>query len=278
MSLTNFYPFEETVAALLVSSTFFVLLGSATASFLFCLGNRLLQKSTGQQSTGQKTTYPKRGIFARSQCPKCNIKLPFYTLIPLLSYLFLLGKCHSCKKNISIVYPLSEIIYAALFVLVWQKLGFVWASPLFLFCWSLLFFIAFLDWQVQWFYSSLLLLIFVAQSIYLYFYPEMLLDAFLGMTVGAGFLYFVGFFYQFLFSREGIGSGDISLLGILGYLLGVQSLLPILLYSSLGGLLIGVGFLIKYKKNVPFPFVPALVSGAFLHWYLPSLYAGFVGF
>ena len=70
----------------------------------------------------------------------------------------------------------------------------------------------------------------------------------------------------------------LALLGILGYLLGVQSLLPILLYGSLGGLLIGIRFLIKYKKNVPFPFAPALVLGAFLHWYLPSFYMDFVGF
>ena len=47
---------------------------------------------------------------------------------------------------------------------------------------------------------------------------------------------------------------------------------------ALGGLLIGIRFLIKYKKNVPFPFAPALVLGAFLHWYLPSFYMDFVGF
>ena len=92
------------------------------------------------------------------------------------------------------------------------------------------------------------------------------------LTIGAGFFYFIGFFYQFLFSREGIGNGDISLLGILGYFLGVQSLLPTILYGSLGGLVIGLGFLIKYKKNTPFPFVPTLVLGAFLHWHIPSLY------
>ena len=100
----------------------------------------------------------------------------------------------------------------------------------------------------------------------------MFVNAFLGLTIGAGFFYFIGFFYQFLFSREGIGNGDISLLGILGYFLGVQSLLPTILYGSLGGLVIGLGFLIKYKKNTPFPFVPTLVLGAFLHWHIPSLY------
>ncbi len=232
-------------------------LGSISASFLLCIGDRLLQKQS---------------LFTRSQCSNCKTKLPFYTLIPLLSYLFLLGKCHSCKKNIGLRYPLSEIIYGGLFIFIWQKVGFVWDSPFFLVCWSLLFFIAFLDWQVQWFYSFLLVLVFLVHSLYLFFHPELLFNAFLGLTIGAGFFYFIGFFYQFLFSREGIGGGDISLLGILGYFLGVQSLLPTLLYGSLGGLLVGLGFLIKYKKNTPFPFVPTLVLGAFLHWYMPSLY------
>ena len=127
----------------------FFVLGSISASFLLCVGDRLLQNKT---------------LFSLSQCPKCKTTLPFYTLIPLISYLFLLGKCHSCKKSISIVYPLSEIIYGVLFVLVWQKLGFVWASPLFLFCWSLLFFIAFLDWKLQWFYSFFLVLVFLVHS------------------------------------------------------------------------------------------------------------------
>ena len=199
----------------------FFVLGSISASFLLCVGDRLLQNKT---------------LFSLSQCPKCKTTLPFYTLIPLISYLFLLGKCHSCKKSISIVYPLSEIIYGVLFVLVWQKLGFVWASPLFLFCWSLLFFIAFLDWKLQWFYSFFLVLVFLVHSLYLFFHPAMFFNAFLGLTIGAGFLYFIGFFYQFLFSREGIGNGDISLLGILGYLLGVQSLLPILLYGIRGAI------------------------------------------
>ena len=212
----------------------FFVLGSISASFLLCVGDRLLQNKT---------------LFSLSQCPKCKIRLPFYTLIPLLSYLFLLGKCHSCKKNIELRYPLSEIIYGVLFVLIWQKLGFVWASPFFLFSWSLLFFIAFLDWKQQWFYSFFLVLVFLVHSLYLFFHPAMFVNAFLGLTIGAGFFYFIGFFYQFLFSREGIGNGDISLLGILGYFLGVQSLLPTILYGSLGGLVIGLGFLIKYKKT-----------------------------
>ena len=102
----------------------FFVLGSISASFLLCvIGFCKI-----------KLSFPYLNVLSK-------IRLPFYTLIPLLSYLFLLGKCHSCKKNIELRYPLSEIIYGVLFVLIWQKLGFVWASPFFLFSWSLLFFI-----------------------------------------------------------------------------------------------------------------------------------------
>ena len=91
MSFHNLFFLHNIVFAI---SLFF--LGSITASFLLCMGDRILQS---------------KKFFTRSKCPQCNTKLPFYTLIPLLSYLFLLGKCHSCKKNIGLRYPLSEIIY-----------------------------------------------------------------------------------------------------------------------------------------------------------------------
>ena len=218
-------------------------LGSITASFLLCMGDRILQS---------------KKFFTRSKCPQCNTKLPFYTLIPLLSYLFLLGKCHSCKKNIGLRYPLSEIIYGVFFILVWQKLGFVWASPFFLVCWSLLFFIAFLDWTVQWFYSSFLVLIFLVHSLYLFVYPEMAFYSFLGLTIGAGFLYFISFFYQSLFSRE-IGNGDISLLAKhFGLFFRSTVSTPYTPIWITRRSICSLGFLIKHKKNMPFPFASLL--------------------
>ncbi|MDP3881193.1 MAG: prepilin peptidase, partial [bacterium] len=55
-------------------------------------------------------------VIGRSACPHCKRVLKSYELIPLLSYIFQLGKCRSCKKRLSIQYPLSEIVTAILTV------------------------------------------------------------------------------------------------------------------------------------------------------------------
>ena len=53
-------------------------------------------------------------IKPRSFCPKCNITIPFYKNIPILSFLLQKGKCHNCKKNISVQYPIIEFLIGAL--------------------------------------------------------------------------------------------------------------------------------------------------------------------
>ena len=63
-------------------------------------------------------------VFPASHCPNCNHKLKYYENIPILSYLFLKGKCKNCKSKISILYPLFEIITGISFVLSYLVFGF----------------------------------------------------------------------------------------------------------------------------------------------------------
>src|SRR6185295_2994064 len=62
-------------------------------------------------------------IFPRSQCPKCGALIRWYHNIPILSYIFLLGRCSNCKTRISPVYPFVELVTAILFVVLWRKFG-----------------------------------------------------------------------------------------------------------------------------------------------------------
>src|SRR4051794_22477009 len=59
----------------------------------------------------------------RSECPNCHHKLGFFDLIPVLSWLYLGGKCHYCHKPISAQYPLVELVTAGLFVLSYAQLN-----------------------------------------------------------------------------------------------------------------------------------------------------------
>jgi leader peptidase (prepilin peptidase) / N-methyltransferase len=81
---------------------FIFILGTIIGSFLNVVILRFGKKSVAK---------------GRSFCPKCNKTLEWYELVPILSYIFLLGKCHKCKKKISIQYPLVELSTGILFVL-----------------------------------------------------------------------------------------------------------------------------------------------------------------
>lgn len=62
-------------------------------------------------------------VFARSKCPKCGNKLKWFMNIPVISYIFLRGKCGFCKEKISIQYPLVELICALLFLAAYFTFG-----------------------------------------------------------------------------------------------------------------------------------------------------------
>jgi len=62
-------------------------------------------------------------VFPSSHCPSCNHKLKFLDLIPILSYVILKGRCRYCKKKISIIYPLIELITGLLFILSYRLYG-----------------------------------------------------------------------------------------------------------------------------------------------------------
>ena len=55
-------------------------------------------------------------VFDRSHCTKCGAQIKWYDLVPVFSYLFLLGKCRNCKEKISIIYPTIELTNALAYV------------------------------------------------------------------------------------------------------------------------------------------------------------------
>lgn len=67
-------------------------------------------------------------VFPPSHCPNCNYKIKWYENIPVLSYIFLRGKCSNCSKPISIRYPIIELIFGVVGILI----SFIFISPLIL--------------------------------------------------------------------------------------------------------------------------------------------------
>jgi leader peptidase (prepilin peptidase) / N-methyltransferase len=219
-----------------------------------------------------------------SRCPNCKTAIPFYLNIPILSYLFLQGKCRFCKHKISMRYPLVEFLTGTFAVLIFLKFNltpqfFYW----FVFTTSLIT-ISFIDFDHQIIPDVISLpgIIIFASSFY--FLPEMTIKKVIfGILIGGGSLYAVAFLYYFFKKQEGMGGGDIKLLAMIGAATGIKGVLFTIFTGSLLGTLFGIMIMLYTKiadTKLKIPFGPFLSTGAIFYiffgnqlieWYLGIL-------
>lgn len=203
----------------------------------------------------------------RSHCPHCNHAITAWENIPVLSYLFLRGRCSQCKKTISARYPIVEACTALLsFVVAW-KFGFSWqtAGALCL-VWSLIA-LTLIDYDHKILPDNITLpLLWLGLFINLNHVFVSISDAVIGAIAGYLVLWSVYWLFKLLRNKEGMGHGDFKLLAALGAWLGWQSLPLIILASSLIGAIVGVSIiLIKGRDmNYAIPFGPYLAGAGFV--------------
>ena len=221
-------------------------------------------------------------VFPGSFCPNCNKSIPFYCNVPILSYIFLRGRCKFCKQPISIRYPLIEVLTGLFAILLFHKFGLTPAMIYWFVFISVLITISFIDIDHQIIPDIISLpgiLIFASSF---YFLPEMTIkDTLLGVLAGGGSLYAIAFFYYLLRKQEGMGGGDIKLLAMIGAATGIKGVAFTIFAGSLFGTLFGILIMLYTKmadtKNLRIPFGPFLSVGAILYifygkqliqWYL----------
>lgn len=218
--------------------------------------------------------------FPGSHCPVCDHKLSWYDNIPLFSYLSLKGKCRYCNTRISFQYPLIEFLNAIIYILLYIRFSF---TPLFIFyalVSSVLIAIAIIDLKELIIPDSLVISILVFSLIYkatnYFFYnePPLILDSLLGLLLAGGL-----FLAIVLLSGGGMGGGDVTLIGALGFVLGVKNILLVIFLSFLYGSIISIFLLatkLKTRKD-PIPFGPFIILGFFttifvgdmlINWYI----------
>jgi len=206
-----------------------------------------------------------------SHCPKCENRIRWYQNIPILSYLFLKGRCGFCKVKISPRYALVELLTGLLFVAVLWYFGFSYATLIYWLFVASLIVITFIDLDHQIIPDVISLpgipIGFVC-SFLIPWLPS--LDSLLGILLGGGLLLSIAWLYEVLAKREGMGGGDIKLLAMLGAFLGWKAIFPIIFFASVGGTLIGVPLMLANKENSRFalPFGPFLATAAlvYLFW------------
>lgn len=226
---------------------------------------------------GQSVVYP------ASNCPNCGTPLKWYNLIPILSFIVQKGKCGYCREKISLQYPIVEFSNGLFYLLFYNKFDlstdFVFYSIIF----SLLLIILFIDLHHQIIPNSLNILILITAIIYkiiqyiLYDIPPNLINSLLGLIISSG-----AFFLIIIISKGGMGGGDMKLIGVLGFILGLKKIILTIFLSFMFGAIISILLLlfkIKGRKD-PIPFGPFIclafmmvvfLGDGILLWYMNTL-------
>lgn len=204
-------------------------------------------------------------IFPPSFCPLCSKAIKWYDNIPILSFLILKGRCRNCKEKIKIRYLFVELLTGFMFLYLGGLYGLRGELLIWLFFFSLLILIAFIDLET---FLVLDRLIYpgIGLGIVLSIFLWKSYDNILSFLLGFSLIFLVGKGFKCLFKTEGMGDGDRWIVGLIGLFLGIKLLISSLLISSLGGILIG-GFFItigKKKRKDYIPYGPYLAFGAFI--------------
>lgn len=203
-------------------------------------------------------------VTPRSTCPHCAHKISALENIPVISYLFLKGRCRACNSHISLRYPCIEILTAALLGLASWKFGYSYTT-LFASVFILaLITLTFIDFDTQLLPDDITLpLLWLGLLFNLNYGFTDLKSAVIGAMAGYLVLWSVFWLFKLLRGKEGMGYGDFKLLAAIGAWFGWQLLPAVILLSSTLGALIGIGLIVftKRDKNIPMPFGPYLAIG-----------------
>ena len=225
-------------------------------------------------------------VFPPSHCPHCGHKLKPKDLIPVLSYVLLKGRCRYCRDRISFRYPLVEIITALGILLLYSKYGITLKFLAYVFLVSILIITAFIDLDSQIIPNSLTAVGAVGGICFSSLgFTVSPVDAVLGLSAGGGTLLIIAVISLLILKKEGMGGGDIKLMGMIGLFLGWKMTLLALLFAVYSGGIISLFLLIFKKKKmgqaIPFgPFIGlgtviALIWGMpVLSWYMTYLIGG----
>ncbi len=206
-------------------------------------------------------------VWARSHCQKCNHQIKSWENIPLFSFLFLRGKCSSCKTPISHRYWLVELLTALVSVLVVYHFGWSYNSlGGVLLTWFLVA-IALIDFDTMLIPDQMslpLMWLGLFASLWGVFVEPA--SAIKGALFGYLILWSIFHLFKLITGKEGMGYGDFKLLAAGGAWLGMKSVLVIVVMSSFAGAVLGSLFLMlnKNKENKAIPFGPYLAMGIFI--------------
>ncbi|GAA0600877.1 A24 family peptidase [Virgibacillus siamensis] len=230
---------------------FFFLVGTILGSFFNVAGLRVPKKEPF--------------VAGRSYCPKCRQTIFWYDLIPVLSFLYLRGRCRHCKTRISFVYPAVELATGLLFSFSYIKIGLSAELIIALALVSMLIIIFVSDLhymlipnRILLFFSPIFIVLRIVQPLHPWW------DSVAGGLIAGVLLAVI-----IIISRGGMGGGDMKLFALLGIVFGTEKVLLAFFLATLIGALFG-GILLLFKivgRKQEVPFGPYIIVGALLAYF-----------
>ncbi len=202
-----------------------------------------------------------------STCRNCGHRITALENIPVISYVFLRGRCSNCKEKVSPRYPIVELLTAILSIVVALHFGVTWqCAAALLLTWSLVA-LSFIDFDHQILPDVITLpVLWLGLLVNLFGLFTDIQSAVIGAAAGYLSLWLVYHAFKLLTGKEGMGFGDFKLLGLFGAWFGWQLLPLIILLSAFSGAVIGIALIVLRgrDRNIPIPFGPYLAIAGWI--------------
>ncbi|MFH1415836.1 MAG: prepilin peptidase [Elusimicrobiota bacterium] len=224
-----------------------------------------------------------------SHCPLCMKSLRWYHNIPLLSYIFLGGKCAYCRSPISIRYPLVELVTGLLTLSWFISFGFTSLSFILVPFGLLIIIMSGIDFEHYILPQELTYTLMAAGLLSSFFNPYMenlfsdkLIGRFFYSSVclasGGGIIFIIRLLGTLAFKKEAMGIGDIKLMMGIGAYAGLKGIFWTIFIGSLLGSIAGLFMIIKGRKEKLgyIPFGPFLSGGAVIYMHLGRILDRFI--
>jgi leader peptidase (prepilin peptidase) / N-methyltransferase len=204
---------------------------------------------------------------SRSFCPECEQTIAWYDNIPLVSFAILKGQCRQCGAPIPLRYPMVELATAVAFAVCVGTLGLTLLAFKFAVFSAILITLIASDAEERILPDEFTLGGVIAALILSYFvlmppvftflfipaawgrHWQSVAESALGGGIASGSIWFVGYLYEKLRHREGLGLGDVKMIAMIGAFLGLQYALMTLIFASLAGAILGLIYIKVTKKE-----------------------------
>ncbi len=204
-------------------------------------------------------------VHPRSMCSNCGTPIAARDNIPILSYLWLKGRCRHCRIKVSPRYPMVELLGGLFALGTFLKFGLTLEALVYYLFFAALIVVTFIDLD-----HRIIPNVITLPGIPICFAAGFALptvtyqEALLGILIGGGSLFLVAWIYQLITKKEGMGGGDIKLLAMMGAIVGWKGVLFTVFIASLVGTLAGLAVMMQSRNGLKLavPFGPFLSIGS----------------